>query len=352
MRNNSLFQKYYKKLAFEGWLKALIWGFNAGCVVFAITLFIGWATGFDAAVWLSVGVGVAVCALCTVILYFMMFRPTSEQIARRLDSLGLEERMITMNELRQDASYIAMRQREDAKEKLAAVKSDAVKVRPFAAADGTKASRREVALTIAATVISPILAVLMIVLFVLSLYSVLPGGDEIFNPEAEPTFVLVSYMDGDGGIVQGEADQVVEVGGSTQPVLAVADEGYAFTEWSDGYKKPSRTDTNVQEDIFVFPQFQEVGDSSDGESGDEPSDEPSDQPQEGESDSSDGDPNKDPQDGSNTPPPDSSGNIIDGATDYRDIYEQYYEEIMQILNSGELTEEMKEFLKTYFDSLL
>ena len=102
----------------------------------------------------------------------------------------------------------------------------------------------------------------------------------------------------------------------------------------------------------MFPQFQEVGDSSDGESGDEPSDEPSDQPQEGESDSSDSDPNKDPQDGSNTPPLDSSGNIIDGATDYRDIYEQYYEEIMQILNSGELTEEMKEFLKTYFDSLL
>ena len=124
MDNKSFFQNYYKKLAFEGWLKALIWGFNAGCVVFAITLFIGWATGFDAAVWLSIGVGVAVCALCTVILYFMMFRPTSEQIARRLDSLGLEERMITMNELRQDASYIAMRQREDAMKSLSMVSAD------------------------------------------------------------------------------------------------------------------------------------------------------------------------------------------------------------------------------------
>lgn len=350
MNNRQLFRKYYGKLAFEGWLKAFMWGFDIACVTIALVLFIGWATAFEASVWIAVGAGVAVCILCTVILYFRVFRPTTQQIARRLDALGLEERMITMAELEKNDSFIAMRQREDATAKLASVDPQRIKVRPLALSDGAPASRRTRALTIAATIVAPFLVAVMVVIYALSIYNVLPSGDEVFHPEPVPTFVLVSYMDGDGGVVEGEQDQIIETGGTTEAVLAVADEGYAFKQWSDGNENPSRSDSNVMEDLFVYPEFVEVNGGSGEGDGDDAGDQPMDEPQESEAD--------EPQDPTDEDDPSAgtngayNGQILDGETDYKDVFPQYYDEIMKLLNSGELTSDQIEFLKAYFDSLL
>ena len=349
MNKNSLFQKYRSKLVLEGILKAAIWGFVAFCLVVAVVAFVGWATGYNSAVWLGIVIGVAVGILCAVILYFALFRPTAKLIAQRLDALGLEERMITMMELQKDDSYIAMRQREDAKAQLAKVNPKQISVAPFAANAAQTGSKSRAAM-LGCVIAAPILAIAMELLLVLSIYSVLPGGNDVFDPSAQPSFVLVSYMDNDGGTIQGETDQIVEVGGSTEAVLAVADDGFAFVQWSDGYAQPSRSDSNVQEDLFVYPEFQEAGDDGDGDPGDEPSDQPSDQPNEGDG-SGNGDPSQDPgnQGGLNG---EDNSTIIDGNTDYKDEYEYYYELAMQLLNSGTLTPEMEAFLKAYFDSLL
>ena len=203
MSKNNQFQKYHRKLALEGILKSSIWGFNAFCLVLAVIAFVGWATNLKSAIWMGIGIGVAVGVICAVILYFAVYRPTASQIAERLDALGLEERMVTMMEFQQDESYIALRQREDAQQSLSKVSPNQIKVHPFAASDVSKKARRAQAVTIAFTVFSPILAVAMVLVFVLSLYNVLPSGDSILGPDKEPSFVLVSYMDNDGGVIEG-----------------------------------------------------------------------------------------------------------------------------------------------------
>ena len=44
--------------------------------------------------------------------------------------------------------------------------------------------------------------------------------------------------------------------------------------------------------------------------------------------------------------------VIDGETDYRDVYEMYYDMAMDILNNGgEIPPELREFIEDYFGSL-
>ena len=53
----------------------------------------------------------------------------------------------------------------------------------------------------------------------------------------------VSYRAGTGGIVSGDADQVLGSGQTTSSVTAVPDTGYYFTQWNDSNTTASRTDT-------------------------------------------------------------------------------------------------------------
>ena len=53
----------------------------------------------------------------------------------------------------------------------------------------------------------------------------------------------VSYRAGTGGIVSGDADQVLGSGQTTSSVTAVSDTGYYFTQWNDSNTTASRTDT-------------------------------------------------------------------------------------------------------------
>ncbi|MCH5164703.1 MAG: hypothetical protein J1F36_06790, partial [Clostridiales bacterium] len=119
MGSKKLFDKYYSRLAREAMLKAFIIGFIAG---FAVNIVIAFVTLFftDFKLWfvVALGAGIIVTAITALLLYFKAFKPTTKKIASRIDSLGLEERLITMTELENDESYIAMRQREDAKAKL------------------------------------------------------------------------------------------------------------------------------------------------------------------------------------------------------------------------------------------
>lgn len=351
MDHKQLFHQYYGKLAWEGWLKAFLWGFDVGCIVCAILAFIGWAVNSAVMFWVAIGVGIAVAAVVTVVLYFRLFRPTTTAIARRLDSLGLEERMITMAELQKSEEFLAMRQREDAQQKLASLPSKALKVRPFS---GTGVGGSVSALSVSATVCSPLLAVSMSVIFGLGLAGILPTGEQVFYRETPKEYVAVHYLAEDGGTIEGVSEQTVEVGGTTEAVLAVQEDGYVFVQWSDGVQTPSRSDIDVREELFVSAQFMEIGEmEEDEDTGDQPDDVPptsgDEKPEPGPDDQEPINPDdeKDPSD------PELNGEVIDGKTDYKDVYPGYYEWLIEQIASGELelTDELRNFLENYYNSL-
>ena len=117
---DSIFSKYYKKIKAEGLLKSFFLALTIALFVETLILLAFWFVGIKR-YWLSAGISVGVFAALVPSLYFLFFRPDTKAIAKRLDSLGLEERLLTMNELLNDESYIAMRQREDAKQALAKI---------------------------------------------------------------------------------------------------------------------------------------------------------------------------------------------------------------------------------------
>lgn len=341
MDGKRTFEKYYNRLAREGIIKAAIYGVIIGFAVNFIIAFATWFSDYNG-LWISIGAGVAAIALSAPLMYFRIFKPTAAKIARRIDALGLEERLITMVELENDQSYIAMRQREDAKSKLAAVETSEIKYRlPVIA--------------IIAAAFLVVLGVGMTTLTSLSAEGKVPGGGDIIDnltPPDHPEYISVTYMVEDGGIIEGESDQLVLYGEDCTPVLAVADDGWMFVQWSDGQITPARTDKGVIEDVVIYAEFERVeeasadsSDSSEEGDGDEADDLPGEQ-------QSGGNPSEDPGNGSSGAGGryDDNNQIEDGETYYRDKYEQYYNAAMEKLANGEeLTEEERAFIEAYLD---
>ncbi|WP_027400038.1 S-layer homology domain-containing protein [Anaerovorax odorimutans] len=77
----------------------------------------------------------------------------------------------------------------------------------------------------------------------------------------------ISYVAGTGGSITGETSQTVEPGANGTAVTAVANDGYTFSQWSDGVITASRADENVIRDISVIAQFIATVSSSGGRSG-------------------------------------------------------------------------------------
>ncbi len=328
MNDGKLFEKYYTRLKKEGWIKAIICAFILGFAINFLTAFIAWMVN-SSIFWLSIVLGVAAIAAFTPIFYYKKFRPTAKDIARRIDRLGLEERIITMTELERDESYIALKQREDAEKKLDSVEAKQLRFR-FSA----------VALSVA--IICTILGISMTTVTTLSAQGALPGGrdfiDEI-KPEPPPVYFSVSYLAAEGGYIEGEAEQIVIQGEESALVVATAEKGWRFDRWSDGLLSAARIDKDVQEEFVVTAQFIQVEETSPEE---EEGDFPDDVPQE-----------------SSPSSPGGGGEyidynqVLDGETHYRTVYEEYYEWVMEQLSSdGKLTPEQREMIEAYFDLLL
>jgi len=69
------------------------------------------------------------------------------------------------------------------------------------------------------------------------------------------TYNLVYAAGENGSLIGGDTVMTVSHGSSGGIVLALADEGYEFVEWSDGVKSNPRTDKNVTADIAVMAVF-------------------------------------------------------------------------------------------------
>ena len=219
----------------------------------------------------------------------------------------------------------------------------------------------------------------------LALGGVVPTVPEIVNPE-HPEYVLVSYLVEEGGVIEGEAEQILELGADPEPVMAVADEGWVFTGWDDGLEDPYRFDAGITENYSFYALFEKLGGDGDenGDPGEEngggqqDGDDAQDKPINGNGGSSDDDANNSGDGGENgggesdnnnpsdsDPGGDGDGDgsnaggrtepnnqVIDGETYYGSVLEEYYNQVMELLTSDkELTPEEKEFIEKYFASL-
>lgn len=309
MNSNKHFENYYSKLRLEAIFKSAICGVSVGFAANLLAAIITFFTPVNG-LWISLGVFAGVSVAAAFLFYFKKYRPNDEKNARRIDRLGLEERLITMVELDGDNSYIAKAQREDAQAVLATVAKSSIRfIIPKA--------------VVVPAICLAVCASGMTTVTVLAENGVLKGGDEIIEEmikEKNTEYVAITYsvMNDEGGVIEGDEAQVVIKGTDAAPVTAVADEGFMFQQWSDGNTNPTRFDKAVNEDLEIFAVFVEVEDPSEGEGGDGEGDEPG-EPSDKEGDQGGGGNEGPPNDnlmGGGSPKPDGSDNVNDGNTDY------------------------------------
>ena len=340
-----IYKKFYNRLMGEGIIKALLYGFTTGFTMMfaAATLF--WILAIKP-FWLTILIGVVIGIMATILFYFFRFRPNEKAIARRVDRLGLEERVITMNELKNDKSYIALKQREDAKRKLSGINIKNIKYKISTIA-------------IILCSITCVFASSMVTVTGLAEAGVIEQGDKVIGeilPEKPVELIELIYdvQNNDGGYIEGEPIQIIEKGQSGTTVIAVPDDGYAFTGWSDGFKNPTRTDRDVVDNKTVEAIFIMLGDSEEGGEGMglpldiEPP--PDAKPNEN---------GKVPEKETDQSFPmagekwEETNMIIDGNTFYRDVYDEYYREAMEKLAANpDLSPELRKVIETYMGILL
>lgn len=376
MIDNRFFSKHHTRLVKEGVIKSALYGLAIGFSIAFLLALAAWFFDF-AGIWLPICAGLGAAALSAVPFYFLAFRPKPEDIARRVDRLGLEERLITMMELQSDDSYIAKLQRENAREHLRDVENRKLKIR---------LPRLVTALTLVAFFFSASMTTVL----GLSANDIIPPGSDLVNPD-DPmaNYIAVSYVVEEGGEILGEADQLIAPGEDGTPVVAIAEDGWMFVGWDDGNENPERQEFGVTEELVFTAMFEELGEGIEGSGGDG-SDSPSDGDSEG--DQASDAPNENASSGEGQPgdaggdssgegsegqgnPNDSTGGesqddeegeggqgssgkwqgsnqFIDGNSYYRDYLDMYYQMAQDIFSSdGSIPPEFIEFFESYFNSI-
>ncbi len=344
MKSVKLFEKYYKRVARESMTKAVICGLIIGFAAMFITAILFWFFNpklfWLAFIALAVGAGVS-----APLFYRYKFKPTSSAVATRIDELGLEERMITMNEHMGDESYIAKRQREDAVKTLGTISSDLIKI--------VVSIPLIIAACFAAT-----LGAGMTTVGALANAGVIDGGKDIIDDitREDPIYYDVEYdTRGDGEIV-GDIVQRIEKGKDATEIYAVAGDGYVFSCWViKGQKEagePYRQDTKIEEDMKIIAVFEPANGDGEGEGegdGDGEDQGDSEKPGDGDGQGNDGNSNNN---GGISPGGSyvSNDQVIDGKQDYKDHYDAAREEATDnARDNGNLTDEDRDAIDGYFN---
>lgn len=345
------FQKHFLKIFIEALFNSVLCGLIVGFIAGFIMALVAWFTILETLL-LSIIVTAGVTVVSSIIFYFMRFRPTVIRSARRIDSVGLEERLVTMVEYEKDTSPIASIQREDAKKALNALSSAAIALRVAAK-------------TLVCLAVSCGLCLVMITLGILADKGIIWGGDDIIDaltPEEQIVYVSVSYEAEDGGNIEGEADQLIPIGDKTTVIEAIAEEGYQFYEWDDGYDKPVRYEKNVTEDkifiAFFVPLDADSQESQDGQPSDQDSDKkkPQKDQQQQQQKPEEGEENKDkPEDKEDKPTNMGGGKyeevnqIINGEIYYKEHIHEYQELLRERLETegDNLSAEERAIIESY-----
>lgn len=111
-------RKFRQRLNTEAGIRAGTIGLAAGLAVMAVVLLYG-RLRYQSILTKEAGViGAALFLAVTLVCYFAWLRPKKKEVLARIDALGLKERIITMEELKQEDTVIARWQRKDATEHL------------------------------------------------------------------------------------------------------------------------------------------------------------------------------------------------------------------------------------------
>ena len=122
-------RKFRCRILLEAGLRAGTIGVSAGLAVMAAVLIYG-RLRYQTIMLSEAAVAAVIAGLLIALLsYFIRFRPKNKEVLARIDSLGLQERIITMEELKQVDTLIAKKQRQDAKAQLEKQKISALEIR-------------------------------------------------------------------------------------------------------------------------------------------------------------------------------------------------------------------------------
>ena len=343
MNSEKQFEKYHPKFKQEAWIKSLLSGLSVGFAAAFVAAFVTWFLPSNGLLIILAALVVATL-VSTVIFYGKKFRPTVMTDARRLDRLGLEERMITMVELQAEESCIAQCQRQDAQAALTNIDKSQIKMEIPSRISWTAA-------------VAGVLCCAMTLISILSAMGLFIRGDELMEqiiPDEPDVYIAVTYIVDEGGYIEGETDQLILYGEDAEPVLAVADEGWAFIGWDDGNLNPYREEMGVVQEVTYTAQFAPLGEdgmADDSDAGDERSPDASEPGNKGEQEG-DGDPSEDGDPGNEAGGKyDEWNHIIDGEIYYREFLESYRDRLIQQLQEqgDELTEEEKAIIESYIN---
>lgn len=338
MKQKGIFDSYYARLSKEGFVKSLLCGLCVAAGVLCVVAFGLWMSGAKG-FWIAIIAWAAALFIATPLFYFVKFRPTTKEMAKRVDMLGLEERILTMTELEGDDSFIAMKQREDAKNALEKVNASLIK---FAVS---------VPLIIAVCAVTVLGSGLITISALADAGVIKPGKDILGDGKVEFVDMVYSVDDDMHGYIDGDFIQRVEKGGDCIGVLAVAEDGWVFKKWSDGLEEPFRQDVKVTADAEYVAIFQELGEEKEEE-----------QDKEGEPDT-DGIKKEDPSDSDGQSKPgndgkgDGSGSIkweptnqvLDNKTYYGDIYDDAKKNgIDKVSQNGDIPKTGKDLVSDYY----
>lgn len=342
MKVNKIPKEYCRRLVAEGIINSSLAGVAFAAAVNLVFAALYWTLGVGRVI-LGVAIGLPLGAVFGVIIYLIKYRLTDGRVARRIDRLGLRERMITMVELSGDESTVAEMQRADALEHLLGVSPRSIRIR----------------LSRLFSVLSAVLLSVSVgftVLAILAGAGRIPYGRDLIDTGVDGSFDVAYSVEGDGYIL-GKSEQSVELGGSAEIVRAVASDGWMFVGWSDGESSPERRDTDVRENLEFTARFKKIDasdpDDEDGDSADDlPEGSVIEESGGGNSDQTGGDNIKDDGSGGGGGKWQDRNQFIDGMTYYRDYLELYYSYATGIFEAdSDIPPEVIEFFETYFKGI-
>lgn len=342
----SVFKQYYTKLSGEAWIKALLCGSIFGFSALLLSALVFWVVKPNLW-WVSLVILLTVTGGVTPLLYFKKFQPSKKGLARRIDDLGLEERVLTMHELEHDTSVMAELQRRDTLKTLEKFNASLLKfIIP-------------VSMVVALSVLC-FAGTGMTTVAALSAYGIIKDGSDVIGSTIVPEktrYEVVYEIDGSGQF-EGKAVQLVCEGETAETVKVIPDDGWRFVEWSDGYKNPVRSnvDVDVRSNLTFVAVLAEIeeGEDDDDNDGDE-ADAAGDLPTEpgegqGEGDGESNEPGDEPGDGAGGKY-EPSNQVFDGETFYGgEVYDAAYDDMKEeVSKDQQYSEEEKDTIGDYFD---
>lgn len=341
---NALYKEYLKSAI----LKSLIFATSISCAVLFIVSFVFWMVDVKQ-FWIALIV-FGILEIAIFLIVFHQLKPTDRKLSKKLDELGLQQRVITMYQYQNDNSLMAKIQRNNAIEHINKVNKKLVKlVTPV--------------IVIVLFCVSILSSATTTILAALSSNDVIRSGSETIVPVKTIEYE-VSYETIGEGFIEGDIFQVVVEGKNATPVLAVPEEGWAFSGWvidspqsyvsNANELDPYRVEENVRSNLVIYAQFIEVEElEDDGEPGDEPNkDEKPTPPSSQETTPKPGDGNEG-ENGGAGGRYEENNQVIDGQTYYGDsTFDNAYSDAMDNLQQdSNMSDDLKDIIGDYYSTI-